>query len=469
MGSIARGGKNAFRNIIRTISITMIVGLSIGLALVMVLSLKAVQARIDSVKSQIGNNITISPAGARGFEGGGEPLTQTDLKSVASAAHVVKTTYSLSDRVQTGDSTSLTASIDLGTLGNRQRNFANRNSDQTRTTPPPDAADRQSSSGGTTTTQTFTMPITITASNNLASASVAGGSKFTITSGTAPSSNSSTNVALIGKSLASKNKLTVGSTFTAYGQTIKVAGIFDAGNTFANGGMVMPLKTLQTLTGRPGELSSATVQVDSITNVNAVAKTATTKLGSKADVVTPTDTSSSALTPLENIKTIATYSLIGSLVAGAVIILLTMLMIVRERRREIGVLKAIGSSNMSIVTQFITESTVLTLLGSAFGAILGVLLSNPILKVMVSNSQSTTAQAVGGPGGGGGGGGFNAMRAAFAGGPGIRSALQNIQATVGLDLLLYGLLAAIVIAIIGSAVPAWMSARIRPAEAMRSE
>jgi putative ABC transport system permease protein len=121
---------------------------------------------------------------------------------------------------------------------------------------------------------------------------------------------------------------------------------------------------------------------------------------------------------------------------------------------------------MSIVTQFVTEATVLTLLGSAFGAILGVFLSNPILNVMVNNSSSTTAQAAG-PGAGGPGPGM--MRAAFMSGPGIRNALQNIQASVGFDLLLYGLLAAIIIAVIGSAIPAWMSARIRPAEAMRSE
>jgi putative ABC transport system permease protein len=465
MSSIARGGKNAFRNVIRTLSITMIVGLSIGLALVMVLSLKAVQTRIDSVKSQIGNNITISPAGARGFEGGGEPLTETVMKPVSSAAHVVKTTYTLSDRVRTGDTTSLTASIDMGTLGNRQRANNNANSDQTRQVPPPDMQDRQST-GTTTTTRTFTMPVMVTGSNDMTSASVAGSSSFKITSGAAPSNASTDNVAMLGKALATKNSLKVGSTFTLYGQNVTVAAIYDAGNTFANGGLVMPIKTLQKLSTQTGEISSASVQVDSITNVDAVAKIAKAKLGTKADVVTPTDTSSSALAPLENIKTIATYSLIGSLVAGAVIILLTMLMIVRERRREIGVLKAIGASNLSVVTQFVTESTVLTLLGSAFGAVLGVFLSNPILNVMVNNSTSTTAQTAG-QGFRGGGGGF--MRAAFMGGSGIRNAVQNIQANIGIDLLLYGLLAAIIIAVIGSAIPAWMSARIRPADAMRSE
>jgi putative ABC transport system permease protein len=468
MGSIARGSKNAFRNVIRTVSITMIVGLSIGLALVMVLSLKAVQARIDNVKAEIGNTITISAAGVRGFEGGGEPLTQTSLKPITSLSHVVETTYTLADRTRTGDTISLTASIDMGTVGQRQREFTNSNADRQET----QQQDRPMDEGatGTTTRANFTMPVTIIAANDLTNASVAGGSKFDITSGKVPSGASGANVAVVGKSLAAKNDLKVGSTFTLYGQAVEVAGIFDAGNTFANGGIVMPLKTLQTLSGRPEEISTASVKVDSITNVDSVADSITKTLGDTADVVTPTDSSSSALAPLENIKTIASYSLVGSLAAGSVIILLTMLMIVRERRREIGVLKAIGSSNRSIVTQFVTESVVLTLLGSVVGAVLGVFLSNPILNVMVTNSQTTAAQAAGQAAGGpGAGGGPGMMRAALLGGPGLRTAVQNIQANVGLDLLLYGLLAAILIAVIGSAIPAWMSARIRPAEAMRSE
>ncbi len=55
MSVTTRGVKNAFRNTIRSISITAILALTIALALVMLLSLKAVQARIDDVKSSVGN------------------------------------------------------------------------------------------------------------------------------------------------------------------------------------------------------------------------------------------------------------------------------------------------------------------------------------------------------------------------------------------------------------------------------
>ena len=55
MSVTTRGVKNAFRNTIRSISITAILALTIALALVMLLSLKAVQARIDDVKASVGN------------------------------------------------------------------------------------------------------------------------------------------------------------------------------------------------------------------------------------------------------------------------------------------------------------------------------------------------------------------------------------------------------------------------------
>ncbi len=47
--------------------------------------------------------------------------------------------------------------------------------------------------------------------------------------------------------------------------------------------------------------------------------------------------------------------------------------------------------------------------------------------------------------------------------------LSNVQAHVGVSILLYGLLAAVLIAVIGTAFPSWLIAKIRPAEVMRTE
>src|ERR1039458_8370088 len=82
MNVISRGIRNAFRNVIRTFSIVIILGLSIGLSLTMLIAHQAVGDKIQSVKASVGNTVSISPAGVRGFEGGGNPLTDANLTSV---------------------------------------------------------------------------------------------------------------------------------------------------------------------------------------------------------------------------------------------------------------------------------------------------------------------------------------------------------------------------------------------------
>src|SRR5659263_654819 len=84
MNSLTRGIRNAFRNMIRTGSVVVILAISIGLALIMLISLFAVNDRIDSVRGSVGTTITVSPAGIRGFQGGGELLTQADSDKISS-------------------------------------------------------------------------------------------------------------------------------------------------------------------------------------------------------------------------------------------------------------------------------------------------------------------------------------------------------------------------------------------------
>jgi putative ABC transport system permease protein len=224
----------------------------------------------------------------------------------------------------------------------------------------------------------------------------------------------------------------------------------------------MPLAAVQRLSGQAGDITSATVTVNSIENVAATTTAVKAKLGDTADVVNQQDSSANAIEPLKNIQSIALYSLIGSLVAGSIIIFLTMLMIVRERRREIGVLKAIGASNVSIVGQFVAESLTLTAMGAVVGVIGGVLLSNPILKLMAAGTSSTATNTMGGG---------RMMRFEGPGGAirGIGNTVNSLHATLGFDVILYGLAAAVLIAVIGSALPAWTIAKIRPAEVMRGE
>lgn len=122
MNVITRGIRNAYRNQIRTFSIVFILGLSIALALSMVMARQAVGNKIAEVKNSIGNIITISPAGIRGFEGGGELLTKEKIDEVAALPHVEKVSTTLQDRLDS-DNTSLVSAIEAGSFGTRVRQF----------------------------------------------------------------------------------------------------------------------------------------------------------------------------------------------------------------------------------------------------------------------------------------------------------------------------------------------------------
>ena len=453
MNVVSRGIRNAFRNLIRTFSIIVILGLSVGLSLTMLIAHQAVGNKINSVKASVGNTVSISPAGVRGFEGGGNALTVTELASVKTLPHVTALEESLGDRLTTSN-TNLVSAVSAGDLGKR----FSQNSGQSFT--PPAGVSFGDNTSGTTS---FTPPVTVNGTTDPTDlSSTQGGGTFTLKSGAVFSSTSTANVALVGTSLATKNNLKVGSTFTAYNTTITVVGIFDAGNTFSNNQVIMPLVTVQTLAGETGSITSAVATVDSITNVSSVTSAAEKLLGSTADVTNAAATAETTVAPLQNIQSISLYSLIGAVIAGAVIILLTMVMIVRERRREIGVLKAIGGSNVRVMGQFMIEAVTLTILGAVIGIVLGVIAGNPITKLLVTNStNSTTSVTAGGFGGG-----------TRTGGRGlglVRNNITNIHAAIGWTIVIDGLAAALIIAVVGSALASFFIAKIRPAEVMRTE
>jgi putative ABC transport system permease protein len=84
---------------------------------------------------------------------------------------------------------------------------------------------------------------------------------------------------------------------------------------------------------------------------------------------------------------------IGTLIAGVIGISNIMLIVVKERTKEIGVKRALGATPSSVVGQIIMESVFLTLVAGYFGLILGVLLLegiNSILGTSVPMFQNPT-------------------------------------------------------------------------------
>ena len=220
---------------------------------------------------------------------------------------------------------------------------------------------------------------------------------------------------------------------------------------------------MQRLSDQAGSVTSATAVVNSLDNLSTATTDIKSILGDKADITNSQDTADQLIKPLESVKSVALFSLVGAIIAGSVIVLMTMLMVVRERRREIGVLKAIGASKSSIISQFVAESVTLMALGLVVGLGLGIASATPITNMLVDNSSSSTTSSQTRPEGPGSGFGRRGMLQMG------QQTIGDLQASVGFETIGLGILAAMLIAILGSAAPAYLISTIKPAEAMRNE
>ncbi len=457
MGVIIRGFKNAFRNWIRSLSIVALLGISCALALALLLANQAVKTKITDLKASAATTLTVSPAGMFGREGGGEPLTRDDVKKLEGLENIAQvgahmlafgrqmlTGSSLSQSAQPEPDVELDSSIDPGTLGKR-------------------------GAGVGASNVNFKLPVMMT---GLLGQLDRTGTQLKLTGGTLSFSGDDVYEAVLGKGIAAKNNLSVGSTFKAYKQTFKVVGIIEGGTEFANDAVYGPISTMQRLTGQPSEVNQIFVRVNAIDNLDSVKTAIGNALGNtRVDITTPAQNTFDTITAMKGIQQISVTGMVVALGAAAVITFLVMVMIVRERRREIGVLKAIGASNVRVVGQFVTEALVLTLCGAVLGVALAAASSNQItgalVKANVSESIDHGERGLRAPGGGTGRPGF-VMKLDGSVGT-ARSLVRNIETSIGWPLLAQGLGMAVLIAVLGSAIPAWLIAKVQPAEVMRAE
>ena len=458
MNVLTRGVKNAIRSPLKSGAIVLMFAISIALILSMLVARGSVLSKIEEVKATAGTAVTIQPAGVMGNMGGGDPLTAAQIATITSTTNVTSISSTLTDQLGTDD-TNLTSSLELGSFGQRQQRFESSDT-------APETTDTEATTRPAPTPRT-----SVTGTTDVNSIATDGGD-LTIRSGEAFDGSSSDNVALVGSDLATKNSLSVGSTFTAYGETITVKGIYTTGNAFQDSGIIMPIATLQALTNQAGAVSSVTATINSSDNVASTVTALKTSLGEDADITSEAESAASSVESLQGIASLTTAGVIAAAAAGALIIVLSMFLVVRERRREIGVIKAIGGSNGKVIGQFIIEGLTITIIGAVIGLVLGVLVSGPMTTSLVSssaNSTSTTETTAVGPGGQGGRG-MGGPGAAFnQGAAQLNTNLTQVTASLTPQIFAAAVGITLLIALLGSAIPAWLTARIRPAEVLRTE
>jgi putative ABC transport system permease protein len=124
-------------------------------------------------------------------------------------------------------------------------------------------------------------------------------------------------------------------------------------------------------------------------------------------------------------KVLVGVAIVATLIGGAVIMSL-MLIAVSERRKEIGVRRAVGATKQQILQQFLVESAVVSLVGGLLGVLIG------------------------------------------AGGTAAATALQDLPPTMMWSAVGGSVVLSVVVGLVFGLQPAWRAAAVDPVEALRS-
>ena len=251
------------------------------------------------------------------------------------------------------------------------------------------------------------------------------------------------------------------------GSDFTVVGVYSTTVTQEMTNLYMSLSEAQEITELEGEISRLDVYAENEDIIDEVSNDITAMYAefyvntaeSRLEAITTmaerqVDILEDAEADLVETQAVAYMEIGIAVVATSLIVLFTMLYTVRERTQEIGVLKAIGFSNGSIMSQFMLEGIILSIMAGLIGVVIGTVGAPIITQLLLTGLAPST-----GP------------ETPFAGRqigiPGLT--VEATIATPTVELLLIVFAGAILLGIIGSFYPAWRASKTSPMEALRHE
>lgn len=222
------------------------------------------------------------------------------------------------------------------------------------------------------------------------------------------SADEGSNAVLIEKTLAEENNLSVGDTFKVTSSDnkeveLKVKGIYETTDAGDELGMqfnfLNPANTLitsytmvATLKGEDSEtIDEATYTLEDPAKMNSFIK--------KAEKLIDTDTFSlrsndqmyqQMLQPLNNVKGFAQNIILLVGIAGIVILTLIVMLSLKDRRYEMGVLLSLGESRIKLIGQFFLEIIICLVFALGIAGVTGNLVGNMLGNQLISQQTNST-------------------------------------------------------------------------------
>ncbi len=227
---------------------------------------------------------------------------------------------------------------------------------------------------------------------------------YKITSGRGiTAADKNTNNVVIESELATSNSLKVGS-------TIKVKTTDDDAKTYTlNVVGIYKAKTSSSSQGGPNMSDPSNTIYTSYTLTDSSKEKAFTKqdkklISSSFSLTSSSETYALLMKPMRNVQSFANKIVWIVGIAGTIILALITVLMIRERRHEIGVLMALGESKFKIVLQLFSELFAVLVLSLVIAGVAGNFVGSAVGKQLVSQQTTATQSTSTGAGFGGGGG-----------------------------------------------------------------
>ena len=185
--------------------------------------------------------------------------------------------------------------------------------------------------------------------------------------------------ALAGEVLAAEMKLAPGDLITAFGRVYQVCGIAETAESVASlpleTALILPLDEVAALGG--GMISEIRLTAPANVSVGTAEKLISRALlwqNAQADVSTMEIQMEAASGVTDTFVNVLGWVAFVCVLVGGIGVMNILLVSVRERRREIGLIKAIGGTGTQVGLLFLLEAVCYALLGGILGILLGMVM-----------------------------------------------------------------------------------------------
>ena len=257
--------------------------------------------------------------------------------------------------------------------------------------------------------------VTLTGVSNLEQTSSFRDGNISIVEGDSITEETASNSVIIEEALASENDLSVGDTINVSSTSdeettydLKIIGIYASSEDFTEQAMrdtasspynniYTSLETISEIKGSDYEnaVDSAVFYLNDPVNVDAfIAESEKTNIDFDTFKLDANDSAyEQMLGPIENISSFSKIAVFVIAIAGGLILTLIIMLSIRDRNQEIGILLSLGEKKPKIIAQFAVEILLVLVLSLGVSSVIGNstsnLIANQLLTSEISSSENS--------------------------------------------------------------------------------